>query len=357
MEVLSIQRWEEQIDNKKKDGSISSRSPQFSIRDNSIFTPITNLRHLICASIRVYGIRTTVPRGLWCHIGFPITIFQSDQSEFSLVVYLMDQSATGLLARTMLNSECNLFREVSQYIFLVTSRVYGIRTTVLRGLWCHIGFPTTIFQSDQSEFSLVVHPMDQSATGLLARTMLNSECRVLRLSKVELETIIEQILPHSEKEMSELQDITSNDLVGNSKESIVHSTTTSKTNGHRKKQYTCKDCGQRLSSQTALKYHLTTHSGQRTYKCELCGKGFITDSNLNVHLKFHSGKIPCEFGRFVDGFIADSLLTLLLKFHSGEKPYSCDLCGKCFITDTHLTRHQKRRHSGEKIYTCDVCAK
>ncbi|GEQ68373.1 hypothetical protein JCM33374_g2041 [Metschnikowia sp. JCM 33374] len=44
------------------------------------------------------------------------------------------------------------------------------------------------------------------------------------------------------------------------------------------------------------------------------------------------------------------------RLQAGEKPYGCDVCGKKFSKNSHLTTHM-RIHTGEKPYGCEVCGK
>lgn len=103
--------------------------------------------------------------------------------------------------------------------------------------------------------------------------------------------------------------------------------------------------------------HIKSHEDviDKPFSCDTCGKRFISNMDLMQHVKQHAGdKIfscpTCE-KKFTQ---KHSLLSHLLS-HVGEKPFSCSICEKSFHLESTMRRHEKHHLEGED--SCHICAK
>ncbi|PSN57435.1 hypothetical protein C0J52_07335 [Blattella germanica] len=97
-----------------------------------------------------------------------------------------------------------------------------------------------------------------------------------------------------------------------------------------------------------------TISGQYPYSCDVCGKSYISLRSLIKHNYIHREPVLCEICNKT--FSTKSSLRRHMRTHSGDYPYSCDICGKSFI-DSHSLRIHTRRHMQDLPYSCNCCDK
>ena len=122
------------------------------------------------------------------------------------------------------------------------------------------------------------------------------------------------------------------------------------------KPFKCEVCGKSFSQKHHLEYHTKTHTGNKPFNCEVCGKSFILNKDLISHTRIHTGETPFKC-QFCDRkFKLKQYLNYHMIDHTGERPFKCELCGRRFKSSPELTLHT-RIHTGEKPFKCEVCGK
>lgn len=121
------------------------------------------------------------------------------------------------------------------------------------------------------------------------------------------------------------------------------------------KPQTCKICGKVLSSPSSYYVHMKLHSGNKPYACTICEASFCRKPYLEVHMRTHTGERPFECGTCNKRFTQKSSLNTHKRVHTGERPYSCDICHKTFAVKSYVTAH-RWSHVSEKPLGCQRCA-
>lgn len=120
------------------------------------------------------------------------------------------------------------------------------------------------------------------------------------------------------------------------------------------KPQTCKICGKVLSSPSSYYVHMKLHSGNKPYACSVCEASFCRKPYLEVHMRTHTGERPFECHICNKRFTQKSSLNTHQRVHTGERPYSCDICQKTFAVKSYVTAH-RWSHVSEKPLECQHC--
>nr|KAF6407684.1 hypothetical protein HJG59_014049 [Molossus molossus] len=91
-----------------------------------------------------------------------------------------------------------------------------------------------------------------------------------------------------------------------------------------------------VSAGLALTEFQRSQAEEKHYECETCGESFLSQSDLRDHMRIHEKDEPYDYGA---SFVHTSFLT---EPPRRDSPFfECKDCGKSFIHNTVLTKHQK----------------
>ncbi|XP_059062206.1 replication initiator 1-like [Achroia grisella] len=115
----------------------------------------------------------------------------------------------------------------------------------------------------------------------------------------------------------------------------------------------CPLCHKEFTRKFNFKLHLKRHSGEREFPCASCGRRQVTRCLAARHCRPRPRR-ACPQPGCLKTFTTNTNLRTHLTTHTGERPHACVECGKTFTSKNTLNDH-KRIHTGVKPYMCAEC--
>ena len=111
------------------------------------------------------------------------------------------------------------------------------------------------------------------------------------------------------------------------------------------KRYVCEVCDKAFSSNSDLKTHRRTHSGETPFKCDYCDRAFKQRGHRKLHIQVaHTKEMPYKCNLCDSAFPTRYRFQVHMKRHSGVREYKCSCCDKEYYTFGKLNEHKKKRH-------------
>lgn len=124
---------------------------------------------------------------------------------------------------------------------------------------------------------------------------------------------------------------------------------------HKIKPFSCNLCGQRVTTESALKTHSRIHSESYSFSCKYCNVAFKTKPEKIKHEETHENQEkPYQCPDCSDAFVSHSERKEHLMMHRGSPQLQCDICHLEFVNNSGLRRHYVV-HTGVKAFKCNVC--
>lgn len=95
-------------------------------------------------------------------------------------------------------------------------------------------------------------------------------------------------------------------------------------------------------TEVAVKMHMVTHFKEESYLCPLCDQMFRCDTSRQKHIvKDHRGLAPFECTDCDARFSSETVLKVHQYSHTGQYPFKCSVCGQGYLNDeTHDETHR-----------------
>ncbi|XP_036233120.1 PR domain zinc finger protein 5 isoform X1 [Bactrocera oleae] len=127
----------------------------------------------------------------------------------------------------------------------------------------------------------------------------------------------------------------------------------------KERPYNCPQCAARYRTRSGCVAHINAIHLKKGDKCELCDKtvvGGAGQMRMHIERNHTHGNYTCEICHMELRNISLYNFKYHKRWHNEDKLWRCELCGKAFVTRTHLIEH-KVTHTRQGEFLCTRCGK
>ena len=103
----------------------------------------------------------------------------------------------------------------------------------------------------------------------------------------------------------------------------------------------CEECGKEFSTNSRLRDHKNTHTGQTPFTCKICDRQFAKRSSWTQHQRYHRDhrSFTCQYCK--KRFNSKYACAVHERLHTGENPYKCEYpgCNRTYPQKIQLKLH------------------
>lgn len=220
--------------------------------------------------------------------------------------------------------------------------------------------PNTQGCSDEEATARLDHADEEKkesdASGNVNDMTISVKSNLQSAEQIELKDVKEtggdsSLKEHKESEISNSEDKTANEATVALPSNVEAYNLATRQFYHQTKflkRYICEVCQKAFSSNSDLKTHRRTHSGETPFKCEFCDRSFKQRGHRKLHTQVvHTKEMPYKCDQCDSAFPTRYRYQIHIKRHSGVREHQCAYCEKGFYTLGKLNEHKKKRHAQE----------